>query len=104
MANDKRPVVSFELPQNLLELLQESSAATGMKSHHLHARDLVVDALTSKDTTELQRQMSELEQRLIHLTTLVQRATYSVIVHAAKRSSEEANKWIRENLPSEPEV
>ena len=86
----------------MLQALQDRSTTVGDKSHHLHARDIVINALISPTKYELQQQIIEQERRYAHLEMMIRRLAYSVLVHAAGRTSEEANAWIRENIPLDP--
>src|SRR4051794_19398540 len=93
-----RRVVSFELPDDMLEVLDQDAKARSAKSRHIRARDIVVQALSHKETEDLAQQLGELDARVAMLKTMIQKLAYAVIVYAAGKSPTDANAWIREHL------
>jgi hypothetical protein len=99
MAHTNRRVVSFELSEVVFKALQDDAAIRGSGSIHQRARDIVVDYFANREIDELNEQITSLDANVAYLGDLVRRVAYSVIVHAAGKGSEEANRWIREHMP-----
>jgi hypothetical protein len=99
MAKTKRRNVTCELPPAILTALHEETTARGGSSIHLRAREIIVDHFVNRELGELRERIAELDGNVAYLGELLRRNTYSVIVHAGKRTSQEANEWIREHMP-----
>ena len=92
-----RNVVSFELADDMSELLGQDAKARCAKSLHIHARDIVVQGLSHK--CHLATWPShELDAKVAGLKTMMQRQTYAVLVYIAKIDPKDANARIREHL------
>jgi hypothetical protein len=102
MPKSNRRNVTFELPKPEFDALEVDADVRQAGSRHQRARDIVVDYLTSPSTAELAEAIEHLEAELAYLQELIRRLTYSVIVHVGKWPSEEANQWIRKNMPVRP--
>lgn len=59
MAKDTTPTVSFRLPQNLFDRLEEEAKSQGRGGHE-HARRLITDVLEDAHQEKLQDEMTEL--------------------------------------------
>lgn len=94
-----RRVISFQLPKEVFEVLQQDVALRGTKSLHQRCRDIVVNHYLEDSAHELQEQLSAIESDVTWLGQLVRRVAYAVIVHAAGKEIKEANSWIREHMP-----
>ena len=91
-----RQVISFELPDEVLELLVQDAKAHSVKSRHIRARDLVTERLSqSEDIADL---LGELDAKIAGLKTMIQRSTYAFLVYGVGKPPAEANAWIREHL------
>jgi hypothetical protein len=99
MAKSERRNVTFELPEGYLLALQQDAESRGSKSIHIRAKEIVVDYFANREVAELHDRIASLDSNVAGLDENIRRAVYSVIVHAAGKSSEEANRWIRENMP-----
>lgn len=97
MFKSSRRIVSFELPEDVYRALDDEAAARGTSSVHKRAREIVVEHFTN--FADLQDQLDSLGMDVAWLGNLVRRIAYAVIVHAAGKDSDEANAWIRENMP-----
>lgn len=102
MPAPKRRNVTFELPIDLFNAFEVESETTKAGSRHQKARDIVVERLTNPSTAELAEGIERLDAELSYTQELIRKLTYSVIVHAAGRESEEANRWIRLHMPTRP--
>jgi hypothetical protein len=91
--------VTFELPLTEYKALQNDAAVRGLDSIHQRGREIVIDYLSHQATEDFSERIASIEQDIAHLGELVRRTAFSVIRHAAGRNSEEANEWIRENMP-----
>ena len=103
MGQSIRRNVTFELPLSAFKELQEDANSRGSVSIHQRAREIVIDYLANREIVELTEQVASLDVGVAHLGDLVRRVAYSVIVHAAGKDSKDANKWIRENMPTHPQ-
>lgn len=99
MATTPRRIVTFELPTAVLKALQDDADLRGSASHHQRARDILIEHFANRELSELHERVAELDSSVAYLGELLRRNTYSVIVHAGKRTSKEANEWIREHMP-----
>lgn len=102
MATKSRRIVTFELPLPVHVALQEDAAIREITSIHQRAKEILIDHYTNPEIGELRDSVSELDGNVAYLGELVRRVAFSVIVHAGKRTSKEANEWIRENMPRTP--
>lgn len=96
--NRNRRVVSFELQDNMLELLERDARAHSVKSRHLRARDMIVEALLHSDTEGVVQLLGELETKVVWLQTMIQRLAYADLVYIAGQPIADANAWIRDHL------
>lgn len=98
---DKTPrrIVTVELPESVYAALIEEARLRNASSHHQRAREIVVEHFINPELQGLRERIDELDLGVTYLGELLRRTTYSVMVHAAKRTSDEANEWIREHLP-----
>jgi outer membrane murein-binding lipoprotein Lpp len=92
--------ITFELPPTEYQALQEDAEARGSGSLHQRAREIITDSLSNRDIDELSEQVAIVDANVAHLSELLRRVAYSVLVHAAGKESKEANAWIREHMPS----
>ncbi|HMP07656.1 MAG TPA: hypothetical protein PJ982_15000 [Lacipirellulaceae bacterium] len=99
MSVKPRPIVTFEVPPAVLQALVDDATLRGASSPHLRAREILVDHFANREAGELRERLAELEKDVAYLGELVRRTTYSVIVHAGQRTSQQANEWIREHMP-----
>jgi hypothetical protein len=97
-ATTDRRVVSFELPEDMLELLVRDAKSHSTKSRHVRARDIVVQALSQKDIEDLAQLVGELDLKVAWLMTAIKRLAYAILVYGSRIDSKEANAWIREHL------
>src|SRR5882672_5533409 len=90
-----RRVVSFEMPEDMLELLVQDAKASSVKSRHVRARDIVLQALSRKDSDDLAQLVGELDAKIAWLKSGIQRLAYAILVYASHTDSKLANEWIR---------
>jgi hypothetical protein len=93
-----RRVVSFELAEDVLELLVQDAKAHSAKSRHARARDIVVTALSQKAGDDFAQLVGELDTKVAWLKTGIQRLAYAILVYASHTDAKDANAWIREHL------
>jgi len=91
--------VTCELPLTVFHALQDEANLRGASSLHQRAREILIEHFASRELGELRERIAELDGNVAYLGELLRRSTYSIIVHAGKRSSQEANEWIREHMP-----
>jgi hypothetical protein len=94
--------VVFELPAPAYEALQQDAENRGLVSIHQRGREIVVDYLNHGSTEDIPERISALEQEVAHVSELVRRVAFAVITSAGK-PSDEANQWVRNNMPRLPE-
>jgi hypothetical protein len=99
MASKKRLNVTCELPSGVFTALQKEADAREAASIHQRAREILIEHFANRELGELRDRIAELDGNVAYLGELLRRSTYSVIVIAGKRTSEEANEWIREHMP-----
>jgi hypothetical protein len=102
MPTSCRRNITFELPIEVFEALELDTKAYRAASRHKRARDIVIEYLTNGQVTGPNEAFERLDSEVAYLQELVRKLAYSVIVHAARGKSEDANKWIREHMPSRP--
>src|SRR5262245_21558814 len=90
-----RRVVSFELQDDTLKLLEQDAKSRSAKSRHVRARDIVVQALSQQDNDDLAQLVGQIDAKVAGLKIMIQRLAYAVIVYAAEKEPKEANAWIR---------
>ncbi len=99
MAKKKRCLITFELPEAVYSSLIEESRMRGLSSRHQRAREILVEHFINHELRQLHDRVSEVDRAVAYLGELIRRTSYSVMVHAAKFPSEDANDWIREHMP-----
>ena len=97
MAKDTTPTVSFRLPQNLFDRLEEEAKCQG-RGVHEHARKLITDVLEDAQREQLQDQVRELGAGLIALREDLAVAIEAVLVGAGRVGRDEARAWVSDNL------
>lgn len=105
MTKATRRNVTFELPQAEYRALQDDAALRGLDSLHQRGREIVVDYLSNQPAEEVSERIAAVEQEvaavkeaLSHLETLLRRLGFAVII-ASGKTSDEANAWVRTNMP-----
>lgn len=102
MADKKRRNVTFELSEVEYEHLLEETKRAGMTSHHQRARLFLLDILNARRNLEIEEKLEEQKEQLNELAEFMRRLAYTAMVNGGKASSDEANDWIRRNIPKEP--
>ncbi len=98
MAKSKRKNITFELKLESFEALELDADACHAESRHQRARDIVVEYLSNGRAAEPSEAIERLESEVIYLEGLVKKLAYSVMVHAARVPSDDANQWIRQHM------
>lgn len=98
-SQNQRRIISFELPVNAFKALQQDAELRGTASGHQRARELVVEYFSNPDVQQLKERVEEIDREIAYLGEMLRRTTFSVMVHAGKLRSEDANEWIREHMP-----
>src|SRR4051812_4603236 len=102
MAKSIRRNITFELPAEAYEALKVDAEVHAVHSLHKRARKIIIDYLSQRELVDLRAHVAALDADIAYLGELVRKAEFSIIVHAAGRSSKEANEWIREHMPNRP--
>jgi len=90
--------VSFRLSADWIEELENLAKQKGMSRHEL-AKEFVVSQLANDPLHETRNRVAEIEEDLQQFREDHRVAVLALLAAAGKVSTEEAEEWVRENLP-----
>lgn len=105
MSRFKRRNVTFELPEAIYEALKDDADRVGEKSIHQRARLLLIEHYSTTPIAEVAQSVQDQKDLLAHVIELVRRLAYATLVKSSESDEdvEEAENWIRHQMPRTPE-